>query len=320
MHRTLRVAALTAASALLLAACATSTGPTDPASGPAATSPAPGALTVDPRERADLLAQFPTPTPATVATTSVPLAEVLGELGVEVVAVPETSGQPLPAALDAVPRIGTAMAPDVEGIVTLRPELVVSSEASRSTLEPALADTGIPPVFLPATSIGDLALVVDVLGEALDRREAADDLLEDLDAHASALADAAADGLKVLLLIGASDSFMVMSDESFLGSLVELSGATNIAVSDLGATEAYTAIDLEAIVAAAPDVVLVLRSHASGDDAQTALDAEFAEHPAWQSIPAATSDRIHVVDYAVFGYTSIAGLDEATTTLRDLLT
>lgn len=257
-----------------------------------------------------------------MVSASVPLAEILDDLGVTVAGVPSTTTQQLPASLDDVPRIGTSMAPDVERILQLDPGLVVAAESARSTVESALADTTTPAAFLKTDSVADLQLAVAALGSAFDRTDKADTILAELaDDEAELRALSPAKGkqpTKALLLIGTSDSFMVMNDASFAGSLLAFAGVDNIAVSQLGATGTYTAMDLEKIVAAAPDLVLVLSS-SGADAAQKAIDAEFAARPAWKSIPAVENGRVTVLDYSRFGYTSLAGLPEAVDELTTLL-
>ncbi|MFD4183670.1 ABC transporter substrate-binding protein, partial [Rhodococcus sp. NPDC058514] len=141
-----------------------------------------------------------------------------------------------------------------------------------------------------------------------------------LPAHAAThpAAGASADAPLVLVLRGARYCFWVINNDSFLGSLIEKSGADNVAVSALGAKETYSAVNLENIIAAAPDVVLVLQS---GDVAQgqAAFDAEVEKNAAWKSLPAYANDRIHVLDYSTFGYTSVGQLDRAVPTLAGLL-
>ncbi|WP_305092111.1 ABC transporter substrate-binding protein [Prescottella sp. R16] len=281
----------------------------------AATTPA-----EDTAKREAALAQFPDTPPQTVVTASVPLAEVLTLLDVPVAGVPSTTTQQLPAALDGATRIGTVKALDVEKIVGLGPDLVIGSESSRSSVEASLASTATPAAFLTTESFGDLRFAVQVLGDAFDRADRANEIVANMDEHAATLSDAdgSAEAPKVLVLIGAADSFMVMNDKSFLGSLIELSGADNVAVSSLGAKETFSAVNLENIIAAAPDVVLVLRS---GDvaEGQAAFDAEVEKNPAWKGLPAYTNDRIHVLDYSAFGYTSVTGLDKAVPALAGVL-
>lgn len=319
-YRSSSIASLLVSLALVGGATACSTDPsvsaeTTAASETTTTSSAASAAAVD-----ALVAQFPATPPKTVVAASVPLAEVLTLLEIPVAGVPSTTTQQLPAALNDVPRIGSTMAPDVEKIIKLSPDLVIAAETSRSTIEASLASTTTPAAFLETDSFGDLKLAVEVLGEAFDKQAEADKILASMAANETALSTAGAstDAPKVLVLIGATDSFMVMNNNSFMGSLIELSGADNIAVSALGVKETYSAVNLENIIAAAPDVVLVLRS---GDvaEGQAAFDTEVAKNAAWKSLPAYANDRIHVLDYATFGYTSVGQLDKAVPTLTGLL-
>ncbi|GEE03497.1 hypothetical protein nbrc107696_39430 [Gordonia spumicola] len=314
-------AAVILAVALVAGATACSEGSPDSSSSSASVAPSDVAKSPEYQaERTTALAQFPTHPAQKVVAASVPLAEVLWMLGVPLSGVPSTTTQQLPAALDSVPRIGSTMSLDVEKIISIAPDLVVAADGARSMVDPALKSAAKPAAYLDTDSIDDLRFAVDVLATAFDKKDAGDKVLAGIDAHIAALTEAS-EGKpqpKVLTLIGASDSFMVMSGDSFIGSLVAKAGADNIATSALHTTETYTAVNLENIIAASPDVVLVLQS---GDTAkaQAAFDAEVAKNPAWQSLPAYKNKRIHVVDYSAFGYTSVSGLDKAVPTLSGLL-
>lgn len=299
---------------------ATQTSPASPAA-----TPATPALTID-NDGVDsaaydkLLAQFPAESAASVVTTSVPLAEVMHTLAIPVIGVPSSTTVKLPAELEKLPKVGNAMAPDVEQIVKLAPKLVVSAEASRSTIEKSLADTKIKSAFLKTDNLADLKLAVKVLGTAFDKPAEAKAAMETILAQENALLahKGSAKPLKVLVLIGTSDSFMVMNNKSFVGSLLETAGADNVAVSQFKATETYSAVDLEAVVAAAPDAVFVLQS-GSRAEAQAAFDKEVEKNPAWKSLPASTNKKITVLDYQVFGTGTLAGIRPAVTTLLPAL-
>jgi len=116
----------------------------------------------------------------------------------------------------------------------------------------------------------------------------------------------------VILVIGTSDSFMVMSEKSYLGSLVKKLGADNIATSVLQVTDTYSLINMENIVAADPDIILVL---ASGDHGATEdkFKKEIEKNETWTKLSAYTNDKIQILDYSVFGVTSIINAETALT-------
>lgn len=317
----IRSLATVAAAGLVLFGGVTACGDSTTSSTPSSTVASDVAGTPEYQEkRTAALAQFPDTPPKTVVAASVPIAEVLDLLGVPVAGVPTTMGQHLPASLDGAERIGTVKALDVEKIVKLSPDLVVASEGARSSVEASLASTKTPAAYLETENFDDLRFAVDVLATAFDREDRGAEVLSTMDRHADTLTSArgSSDAPKVLLLIGAADSFMVMSGNSFLGSLVSKAGADNIAESALNAKETFSAVNLEKIVAAAPDVVLVLQS---GDvaAAQKTFDAEVEKNPAWKSLPAYQNKRINVVDYNTFGYTSVTALDTSVPELTGLL-
>ncbi|WP_026918601.1 ABC transporter substrate-binding protein [Gordonia shandongensis] len=300
------------------------------ACGSDASDPSASAVSADPSDtpgtaeyrakRDKALAQFPDAPADTVVSASIPMAEILALLDVPVAGVPSSTTQKLPAALDSVPRIGTHMALDVEKIVSLSPDLVVAAEGARSMVESSLRATSTPAAFLTTDSIGDLRFAADVLATAFDREEKGRAVLADIDTQIDKLASArgSADAPRVLALIGASDSFMVMNGDSFLGSLLRRAGAENIADTRLRTAETYSAVNMEDIIAAQPDVILVLQS---GDvaEAQSAFDEEVERNAAWKSLPAYTDERIHVLDYNDFGYTTVSTLPTAVPTLTGYL-
>jgi len=75
----------------------------------------------------EALAQFPATVPERIVTTSVPLTEMLYLLGITPVGVP-TSTNPIPADFEAIDRIGSPMAPDLEVVTKLEPDLLLGAE------------------------------------------------------------------------------------------------------------------------------------------------------------------------------------------------
>jgi len=261
----------------------------------------------------EALSQFPATVPQRIVTTSVPLTEMLYLLGITPVGVP-TSTNPIPADFESIEKIGSPMAPDLEVVTKLEPDLLLGAESLRSTLDKTLEGMDLQKAYLRTESFEDLKLSLKVLGTYFNKKDemnAALSKILDKENELSKLAEGK-ELPSVMLVIGTSDSFMVMSEKSYLGSLVKKLGADNIATSVLKVTDTYSPINMENVVAADPDVILVL---ASGDHGATKdkFKKEIEKNETWTKLSAYKNDKIQILDYSVFGVTSIINAETALT-------
>lgn len=261
----------------------------------------------------EALSQFPATVPQRIVTTSVPLTEMLYLLGITPVGVP-TSTNPIPADFESIDKIGSPMAPDLEVVTKLEPDLLLGAESLRSTLDKTLEGMDLQKAYLRTESFEDLKLSLKVLGTYFNKKDemnAALIKILDKENELSKLAEGK-ELPSVMLVIGTSDSFMVMSEKSYLGSLVKKLGADNIATSVLKVTDTYSPINMENVVAADPDVILVL---ASGDHGATKdkFKKEIEKNETWTKLSAYKNDKIQILDYSVFGVTSIINAETALT-------
>lgn len=261
----------------------------------------------------EALSQFPSTVPERIVTTSVPLTEMLYLLGITPVGVP-TSTNPIPADFETIDRIGSPMAPDLEVVTKLEPDLLLGAESLRSTLDKSLEGIDLQKAYLRTESFEDLKLSLKVLGTYFNKKDemnAALTKILDKENELSQLAEGK-ELPSVLLVIGTADSFMVMSEKSYLGSLVKKLGADNIATSVLKVTDTYSPINMENIVAADPDIILVL---ASGDHGATEdkFKKEIEKNETWTKLSAYANNKINILDYSVFGVTSILNAETALT-------
>lgn len=272
---------------------------------------------VDETKFNEALAQFPKEVPERIVTTSVPLTEMLFLLGVTPVGVP-TSTNPIPTAFDAVERIGSPMSPDIEVVTKLEPDLLLGAESLRSTLDKTLEGIKMEKAYLSTESFDDLKLSIKVLGTYFNKVDEMNVVLSKiLDKENELIKQAEGKEMpSVMLVIGTSDSFMVMSERSYLGSLVKKLNADNIATSVLKVTDTYSPINMENIVAADPDIILVL---ASGDHGASVdkFQKEVEKNSTWTKLSAYKNDKIHILDYSVFGVTSIINAEKALTEIAN---
>lgn len=263
------------------------------------------------------LGQLQVENPERIITTSVPIAEMLQLLDITPVGVP-TSTNPLPDEFADIDQIGSPMEPDLEVVTDLEPDLILGAKSLEDSLETSLAGIDLNRAYLPTDSFDDLKRTFKVLGTYFDKTDEMNTVLEDILQMENELRQQA-DGKEtpsVLIVIGASDSFMVMNDESYVGSLVEKLGAENIATTVLDAKDTYSPISMEDVVVADPDMIFVL---ASGDHgaSEEMFNQEVESNEIWKSLSAYKEDEIHMLDHETFGVTSIQNIEGAMTQIAD---
>ena len=190
---------------------------------------------------------------------------------------------------------------NAEAVMAQRPTVILTdgSMGPRDVVE-QLADTGVPVIFVSnepsfdgaaelAREVG-AALGLPETGEALAQRTTAE--VEQAVTEARALAPAAEPLRMVFLYIrGNSGIYYLFGEDSGASELIRAVGGTDVA-GELGWTEMQPLTD-EAMVAAAPDLILVM-TH--GLESAGGVDGLLADKPAIALTPA--GERRRLVDMA----------------------
>jgi iron complex transport system substrate-binding protein len=195
-----------------------------------------------------------------------------------------------PEEVRALPKVGALLDPDVERILTLRPDLVVTYH-SQDALERQLAQAGIETYAFVHGGLGDMLSTLEDLsakvGHAEQGRMTANLLRARLDAVRMRVEGRPRP--RVLLVFGREPGALrqvwASGGEGFLHDLLELAGAENV-FADVSRENVQATT--EQLLARAPDVIVELRR---GDDASRDAQA-VAEWAALASIPAVRDGRI----------------------------
>ena len=289
--------ALLATLALLLAACAGD----DPPAATATASPTP-TPTAEPTPTA-------TPTPASafpltvedsdgkavtleaaperIISYSPGATEILFalEAGDRVVAVDDFSD--FPPATEELEKVAYS-SPDPERALALEADLLLMASRQREQVE-QFRGLGLTVLFIDsAQDIEGVFTTIELLGEVTGNERQAADLAASMRARIEAVTAAlAAVEEGPLVFFELTADLYTAGDGTFVGELLTLASARNIAA---GAASSYPQLSAEAIIDAAPDVILL-------------ADAEWGEtpekvcaRPGWAAIPACRNDRVHPID------------------------
>ncbi|GAA0706053.1 ABC transporter substrate-binding protein [Dyella marensis] len=168
-----------------------------------------------------------------------------------------------PAAVRELPNVGYVRQLAAEGVLALRPNLILAThDAGPPPVMAQLREAGVRIELMPATRTPEgVVAKVREIGRALGREAAADAIAHRIETQYAELSKAVA-GMKshprVLFLMATEGSPKAGGRETAAASAIVLAGGTQIADGFTG----YKPVSAEALVALAPDVILLMRERA----------------------------------------------------------
>lgn len=210
-----------------------------------------------------------------------------------------------PPEADDLPIVATFNGVDVEQIVSLEADLVISAGKglTQGAAVEQLRRANIPVVVSYPTTIDRGIAGVRLIGQAIGEDEAANELADSMRSSIDALAAIATKATekpRLFYEIDVTGGIFTPPAESIYGEMFELAGATPIS------GNASYSISLEDLVAADPQVILL------GDAAYGVTAAAVARRPGWAGMTAVKENRIYPIDDIVVtrpGPRIVAGLE-----------
>lgn len=220
------------------------------------------------------------------------LTATLYALGIEkyIVAVDTTSRWPLAARKKPV--IGYMRALSAEGMLSMSPTLVLTTnEAGPKRVLRQIEAAGVPVLQLPAPrSAEDVRQTIHRLADLFERETRGVAVIEQLDeslAEARAVVERYEQHPRVLFVLSASGQLLAAGHNTAANAMIELAGSRNVT-----GYSGYKPLTPEAAVALEPDVIL------TGDHVIKALGSREAllSRPALALTPAGRHGRLVVMD------------------------
>lgn len=252
-----------------------------------------------------------------LVATSPAVAQICSRMNLDLVGVCNTSGT-LPEKYDKVKKVGMAMNPDLETIKSLHPDYVLSPSSLESDLQPKYASIGVKSLFLNLKSVDGMYASIEGLGEKFDRKDEADEMLNEFKTFMDKYKDKNKDkkSPKVLVLMGLPGSYIVATDNSYVGSLVKLAGGTNV-YGDGGGEEFLTA-NTEDMQTKDPDIIL-RAAHALPDEVKEMFAKEFETNDVWKHFRAVQNGKVYDLDSSLFNMSANFSYSDALEELQPLL-
>lgn len=225
------------------------------------------------------------------------VTEIVYALGEQDRLVGRDSTSTYPPEATALPDVGYIRALSPEGVLSVKPDLILARENNgpREAVE-VLKSTGVRWIDVPDDftlegideniTIIARELGVSDKGEALKAKVAAD--IAEAREHLATVDEK----LRVMFVLALTDDKINTSGTNTAAShIIELAGAENV----ISEFEGYKQISNEAVIDAAPDVILMMNGRGATAD-HAAMNALIEAHPALSTTPAVKNSRIVRMD------------------------
>ena len=252
-----------------------------------------------------------------LVATSPAVVQICNRLDLDLVGICQSTSD-LPERYDGVTTVGMAMNPDLEIIKSLDPDYILSPATLQNDLQPKYASIGVSSLFLNLKSVEGMYASIEGLGEKFGREEEAAVMLEEFDSFMTEFAEknAGKESPKVLVLMGLPGSYIIATDNSYVGSLVKLAGGTNVYGDGDG--QEFLFANTEDMKTKEPDVIL-RAAHGLPEEARKMFAEEFSTNDIWQHFKAVQEGRVYDLDSNLFNMSANFSYKEAQKSLQQML-
>lgn len=204
-----------------------------------------------------------------------------------------------PRAAMQVEAHGSSYRLNYERILALQPDLIIGNENLHGTYLPELSGIGAPVLLYDIDSYADVVQKVEILGKITGRQEQAQAMVDDITARFKKLESRLPEKRPTaVILVGSSEAFSVAKSNSYVGDMLTVLGATNIADGPEH-RPGFTKLSLEYIAKADPDVIFAVKPATNPNDASSALEG-YDKNPLWASLSAVKNGRVYELDPVLF--------------------
>lgn len=224
---------------------------------------------------------------------------------------------------ESVINIGTSKKPNIEWILSSKPDLVIAGATTASNVEllPVFEAADIPVVYFEVNTFEEYLDMLEVCTTLTGREDLyiknGLEVQEELEVIREAVTDEAQDPQDILYLRASPGKVTVKnSSRSILGEMLQGLGTNNIADHDHSLLEN---LSLERILEADPDkIFIVLQGHDTAK-IEAFLQESILDTPIWQNLKAVQDGEVYFMDQRLYNYKPNALWGEAYRGLFEIL-
>lgn len=252
-----------------------------------------------------------------IVATSAATVDICDRLNLDLVGICKATISDLPKEYQDLPQVGTAMAPDMEIVASLNPDWILSPASLQADQQPKYEAIDTDWAFLNLRSVPGMYRSIQELGEIFDRKEEAQKMVDEFTEFYDEYRDnnAGKEKPKVLVLMGLPGSYIIATENSYVGSLVELAGGENVYA---GTGQEFLTVNTEDMKTKEPDVIL-RAAHALPDQVVEMFKEDFETNDIWKHFDAVKEDRVYDLTYELFGMSATFRYPEALEVLQPML-
>ena len=252
-----------------------------------------------------------------IIATSPATADICDRLELDLVGVCSSTISTIPERYAEVEQVGTSMSPDMEIVASLSPEWILSPASLQSDLQPKYEAIDTDWAFLNLRSVPGMYRSIQELGEIFGREEQAQELVDEFTEFYEEYItrNEGKESPKVLILMGLPGSYIIATENSYVGSLVELAGGENVYA---GTDQEFLTVNTEDMKTKEPDIILCA-AHALPDQVTEMFKEDFETNDIWQHFDAVQNDRVYYLTYELFGMSATFDYPEALEELQPIL-
>ena len=251
-----------------------------------------------------------------IIATSPATADICDRLELDLVGVCSSTISTIPERYAEAEQVGTSMSPDMEIVASLSPDWILSPASLQSDLQPKYEAIDTDWAFLNLRSVPGMYRSIQELGEIFGREEQAQELVDEFTEFYEEYStrNEGKESPKVLILMGLPGSYIIATENSYVGSLVELAGGENVYA---GTDQEFLTVNTEDMKTKEPDIILCA-AHALPDQVTEMFREDFETNDIWQHFDAVQNDRVYYLTYELFGMSATFDYPEALEELQPI--
>jgi len=210
------------------------------------------------------------------------LAEIMAALDLTGDIVGLTEECTFPPEFASIPKIGKFGMVRKEAVLKLEPEIVFTSGLEQDAISEELKKLNIRVISVYPRSLEDMYAAILSIGDVTNRQDRAKIMVSELKAAIKPSTDKTSKMIKPRVYIEINrDPLMSVSDQSFVGQLIEAAGGDNIFPT---LERDYARVSAEDVINAAPDIMICY-----SQDSLTNI----IQRKGWQDVPAIKNGLIY---------------------------
>lgn len=244
-----------------------------------------------------------------IIATSMATVAICEKLDLPLAGIPDSDLMEPPERYEDLPRIGMAMAPDMEIISSMKPDWILSPVSLISDLQPKYEAISTDYAFLNLSSVAGMYKSIEELGTLFNREKEAKALVKEFTEFYDTYKESheTKEAPTVLLLMGLPGSYVVATENSYAGDLVKMAGGRNVYQNE---TADFITVNTEDMLARDPDIIL-RTAHAMPDMVMEMFREEFKTNDIWKNFRAVQEDRVYDLTPGNFGMSATFDYPEA---------